>query len=277
MSTTDLGAPVTLDVSRTPAVPFVRLVRMEMRKLFDTLAGRWLVGITLGLLVLAVGIVILVAAFDDSFTMSLYDWQGMLTFLMSLLLPTIAITSITQEWGQRTGLTTFALEPRRDRVIAAKLAAVVLLAVGTIVFATLLGALGNVVVGAINGQDPSWSIGGADVGWNVALQMAYFLMAFGMGMLFLSTPGAIVAYYVVALVLPQIVYGAVYVLVSWGPKVIPWLDMRFAVASYRGEMTTIEGDPVAALGIAPVLVSFAVWVVLPFVVGLWRIRRIELK
>jgi hypothetical protein len=269
-------SPVTIDVTRTPTVPFGRLVSIELRKLFDTLAGRWLVGITLGILVVAVVIVVLVAASDDEFTMSLYDWQGMLTFLMSLLLPAIAVTSITQEWGQRTGLTTFALEPRRDRVIAAKLTAVVLLALGTLVFATALAALGNIAVGAVGGQDVSWSIKGPELGWNLAIQMAYFLMAFGMGMVFLSTPGAIVAYYVVALVLPQIVYGAIYVLVSWGPKVIPWLDMRFAVAAYRDEMPPAEGA-VPDFGIGPVLFSFALWVVVPFVVGLWRIRRIELK
>ena len=30
----------TLDISRTPAVPFGRLVRVELRKMADTRAGR---------------------------------------------------------------------------------------------------------------------------------------------------------------------------------------------------------------------------------------------
>ncbi len=41
-----------LDVAGTPRVPFARLVRTELRKMSDTRAGRWLLGITVGVLVL---------------------------------------------------------------------------------------------------------------------------------------------------------------------------------------------------------------------------------
>ena len=39
---TTTAAPMTLDVSQTARVPFSRLVKVELRKMFDTRAGRWL-------------------------------------------------------------------------------------------------------------------------------------------------------------------------------------------------------------------------------------------
>jgi ABC-2 type transport system permease protein len=267
--------PATLDISGTPKVPFGRLVRLELRKMTDTRAGRWLLGITVGVLVLVSGIIVTVAAFDENLTMSLSDWQGVLTFLTTLLLPTIAIMSVTQEWSQRTGLVTFALEPDRLRIVLAKLVAVLILAVATLLVAAAVGAAAHALMGAING-DVSWSLDGADLGWSLYLQLVYFLMAFGLAMVFLSTPGAIVVYYVVALVLPQIVYGMLYFLLSWGPDVVPWLDLSYAVAAFRNEMPDVpSGTP--ELGVGPILVSFALWVVTPFAVGLRRILRAELK
>ena len=41
--------------------------------------------------------------------------------IMSLILPVLGILLVTSEWSQRTGLTTFALVPQRERVIVAKL------------------------------------------------------------------------------------------------------------------------------------------------------------
>ena len=210
-----------LDISATARVPFARLVRIELRKMTDTRAGRWLLGITVGVLVLAAGIVVTISVFDDEFTMELSDWQGMMTFLTTLLLPSIAIMSVTQEWSQRTGLVTFALEPHRLRVVLAKLLAVTLFAVATLAIAALVAAIGHAVLEVTTPDGVSWSLSGKDLAWTLYLQLVYFLMAFGLAMVFLSTPGAIVVYYVVALVLPQIVYGMVYFLLSWGPDVVP--------------------------------------------------------
>ena len=56
-----------LDITATPSVPFGRLVRVELRKMTDTRAGRWLLGITVGVLVLAAGIVVTISVFDDQF------------------------------------------------------------------------------------------------------------------------------------------------------------------------------------------------------------------
>ena len=47
----------------------------------------------------------------------------------------IAILSVTSEWSQRSGLTTFTLVPHRGRVIRAKLAVTVLVGVASMVVA----------------------------------------------------------------------------------------------------------------------------------------------
>ena len=271
--TTTTASPA-IDVSRTPPVPFGRLVGVEMRKLTDTRAGRWLLGITVGVLFLVAGIIITVAVFDENFSMSLSDWSGALTFVTTLLLPTVAIMSVTQEWGQRTGLVTFALEPNRLRVILAKLVAVLLFALATLLTAAVVAVAAHAVLDSIG--EVSWSIEGTDIAWTLYLQLVYFLMAFGLAMVFLSTPGAVVLYYVVALVLPQIVYGMLYFLLSWGPDVVPWLDLSYAVAAFRGQLPDVpSGTP--DLGVGPILLTFVLWVVLPFVVGGRRILRTELK
>lgn len=264
-----------IDVSGTPRVPFLRLVRVELRKMTDTRAGRWLMGVTIGVLVLAAGIVVTISVFDDGFSMELSDWQGMLTFLTTLLLPTIAIMSVTQEWSQRTGLVTFALEPHRLRVVLAKLVAVVLFGVATLAIAAVVGAVGHALLEITD--DVSWSLSGTDLAWTLYLQLVYFLMAFGLAMVFLSTPGSIVVYYIVALVLPQIVYGMLYFLLSWGPDVVPWLDLGYAVAAFREQLPEPPNGDVPDLGVGPIVATFALWVVLPFAVGLRRIQRVELK
>ena len=52
---------MTLDVSQTPAIPFSRLVKVELRKMVDTRAGRWLLISIAGLtaLVLAIQLIVL--------------------------------------------------------------------------------------------------------------------------------------------------------------------------------------------------------------------------
>ena len=71
---------------------------------------------------------------------------------MTVILPIVAILSVTSEWSQRTGLTTFTFEPGRGRVIAAKALCSVGVGVVSIALAAAIGAVGNVVGTAIAGR-----------------------------------------------------------------------------------------------------------------------------
>ena len=60
------------------------------------------------------------------------DFVGAAAFLTSFLLPVLGIMLVTTEWSQRTAMVTFALEPRRPLVIAAKALVGVLLTLATV-------------------------------------------------------------------------------------------------------------------------------------------------
>ena len=101
-------------------IPFARLFRAEFRKAADTRAARWLLAAAV-LLALAAQAVPLVFPRDVT-----QDRASFLTWAalgLSRLLPIALMLTMTAEWSQRTALATFTLEPRRSRVLAAKVAA----------------------------------------------------------------------------------------------------------------------------------------------------------
>ena len=266
----------TIDISSTPQVPFGRLVSVELRKMYDTRAGFWLLAVTGGLLVLALGITLLVVALDDDVQVTANAFSQIMTIPVSLLVPVLAITSITSEWSQRTGLVSFTLEPHRMRVVWAKFVTVLILAVATIALAIVLGAIGTLLSSAITGSDPVWNLEASTFAWTFFQQMAYFTMAFAFGLVFLSSPASIAIYYVVSLLLPFMVYGTLYAFFDWAKDIIPWIDFGFAIGPYVGQ----SPDPsigTSATTLIQVIFTFVIWVVLPFVIGLRRVTKAELK
>lgn len=260
----------TIDISPTPGVPFARLVSVELRKMWDTRAGFWLLALTGGLIVLALGIPLLVVALSDE-TISANIWAQIMTAPVSLLVPVLAITSVTSEWSQRTGLVSFTLEPKRMRVVWAKFVTVLLLALATVALAIALGALGNLIGAGVSGTDPVWDMEAGTLAWMVITQVAYFTMAFAFGLVFLSTPASIAVYYIVAMLLPVMVYGVLSGFFEWARDVIPWIDLGFATAPYT------TGGETSSTTLMQVIVTVLIWVVLPFVLGLRRVTRAELK
>ena len=115
---------------------------MELRKLVDTRAGRWLL-ITIGLVAAAIVTLQLIYADDADQTFPNFFVPSLLP--VGVLLPVLGILSITSEWSQRTALTTYALVPRRERVVAAKLVAVVLAALASVLASLAVAAVGTLV------------------------------------------------------------------------------------------------------------------------------------
>ena len=96
--------------TRVTGLPLARVVRVELRKMFNTRSGFWLMAsIVIIALVTMVGTVLF--APDEDLTY--YTFAKAIGFPMTLVLPMVAIFSITGEWSQRTGLTTFTLVPHR--------------------------------------------------------------------------------------------------------------------------------------------------------------------
>ncbi|WP_122816764.1 ABC transporter permease [Nocardioides pantholopis] len=277
MSTTDhVGAPAaprrTLDISGTARVPFGRLVSVEWRKMLDTRGGFWLMLITGLLLALTIGLVLLVVALDENASISANDISQILIIPLSLLLPVFPILAVTSEWSQRTGLVTFSLEPHRLRVLLAKLCAVILFAVATIAFAVVLGAITNPVGAALGGYDVRWDLDVSTLALTVVSQLVYFLMAFGLAMLLLSSPTAIAVFYVVAIMLPFMVYSILYGFFEWARDLIPWIDLSFAFMPFLETSNDLVGVDWARL-----VVAVTIWVVLPTVLGIRRVLASEPK
>jgi ABC-type transport system involved in multi-copper enzyme maturation permease subunit len=271
-------APLAIDTSATSRVPFGRLVLVEWRKTVDTRGGFWLLLITAGLCVLAVALTVLVVALNEGATVTAGALAEIMTIPISLLVPVLAVMTVTSEWGQRTAMVTFALEPHRLRVIAAKLVAVTALAVATMALAFVLGVVANLLCAAIAGIDPVWDLEASALGWLLVSQVLYFLMGFGLAMLLLNTPATIAIYYVTSLLLPLMVWGALYALFEWARDLLPWIDMSYALAPFQ-QGTDMMGQPVetGGLQIAQLVSAVTLWVLLPIVAGGWRLLRAELK
>jgi ABC-2 type transport system permease protein len=280
MSTTTASPtpePVTLDISATPQTPFSRLMKVEWRKMIDTRSGFWLLAITGGLLVLTVALVVLVVGLNDG-QVSAADLSQIMTIPVSLLLPVFAILIVTSEWSQRTALATLTLEPHRIRVIGAKLAAVSIFAVATIVVAVAMGALTNVLCAVVTGNDMEWNLDPAQLFWIAVLQLLYFWMAFALGLLLLNTPGAIAIYYVVSLLLPLMVWGTLYAIFDWAKDVLPWVDLGFAMAPLTSGADPIgEEVSVELVNYAQTAFTAFIWVIVPVSLGIWRLLRAEMK
>ena len=127
--------------ARTASVPLRRVVRVELRKMFDTRSGFWLMASIVITSVLATGAIILFAP-DDELTYTAFGTA--IGFPMAVILPMIAILSVTSEWTQRSGLTTFTLVPHRGRVLLAKGVSAVGVGVVSMLLALAIGALGTV-------------------------------------------------------------------------------------------------------------------------------------
>ncbi len=274
-------APLTLDVSRTPAVPFLRLVRVEWRKMTDTRGGFWLLLITGILVLLTLLGVSLVGLLSDmgSTEIGFEDlYLQVMLIPVSLLVPVFAITIVSSEWGQRTNMVTFALEPSRLKVLLAKLVVAVLMAFATLVVAAICAAIANVVVAAGQDYSPSWSVDGQKLFVSVVVQVLAFVTAFGLAMCIISTPAAIAVYYIITLILPLIAYSILYFAFGWFRDVIPWLDFSYAATPFMSEFWP-NGDPTTVDGLAWARLASAtfLWLVVPLGVGLSRILRAEIK
>ncbi len=129
MSTTIAPRTYTAEASPSAGVgpiPFRRLLRVEWGKATDTRAARWLLGlVALSTVGMMLAPVLAPASIDQTYT----SYLGIAAIALSILLPVVAILMLSGEWSQRTVFTTFTQEPRRIRVVNAKLAASLLMVV----------------------------------------------------------------------------------------------------------------------------------------------------
>ncbi len=267
---TTSDAHPTAGPSRTPAVrpvSFTRLVRVEARKLVDTRAGRALLGLCALITAVSVwGAIVWMPDLQfENVVMFLFD---IATIPVSMLVPVVAILAATAEWSQRTGLATFALEPRRARVIAAKVAVSCgagLLAAAAALAAVLLGLGITTLLGDAPGSWGLGSHGGARLAGTTLVIVLTMLQASAFGFALLNTPAAIVSFFV----LPTAVTMAS-TLSTWFAEHAAWLDIASAGSPFlSGQVTSTDWMHLAS--------AAAIWIGLPMAVGVVRVLRSDLK
>ncbi|WP_422771221.1 ABC transporter permease [Plantactinospora sp. WMMC1484] len=257
------SAPADDRVDDRPTL--LRLTLVELRKLTDTRAGYWLL-ITIGMVAAAIVAVILIFAPDGD--QQFGNLFALAQFPVGILLPILGILLVTSEFSQRTALATFALVPQRHRVVVAKLGAGMVAALLSVLASAATAALGTVIAG-LTGEGGSWATGPLAFVGAAAFQMVNAALGIAFGLLFQSTPLAIV----LSLVLP-IAWSALGGMIEQLHRAAEWLDTGITTAALveppnAGELGAGEW---ARLG-----VSVAVWVLAPLVGGLVRTLRREVS
>lgn len=264
---------VTADNARTSAavvarVPLTRVIQVELRKMFDTRSGFWLIAsIAISAVLTASGVILW--APDGELTYSTFATA--IRFPVVIILPLIAILAVTSEWSQRTGLTTFTLIPHRSRIITAKAISSVLIAIAAMVLTFAVGALGNLLGAAVTGTTPVWDVTTTQVLYYVLGMILSLLVGFMLGVLIRSSTGAIVAYFILTFALPT-VFGLLATGQQWFHDLQPWVDIQFAQSGLFVFEQALTGEQWANIAVTAII-----WLFLPMAVGLAFVTRAEVK
>ncbi len=262
-----VGVPTTARTRPIPsATPFGRVLHVELRKMFDTRTGFWLMASIVIASVLATTLTIVLGNRDD---LTFEAFASAVGSPMSIVLPVIGVLAVTSEWSQRTALTTFTLVSGRRRVLAAKLANAIAIGAVSMVIALGIGAIGNVVTSMITGNPAIWNISVSTFAQIVLANELGMLLGFALGLLFRNSPAAIVGYFVIIMVLPGL-SGALASAQPWWADHAGWFELnetRYLL--FDGALTSQNW---AQLGVTSVL-----WILLPLLLGTRMVLRAEVK
>ena len=258
MTTTTLVAPIRENTAGVHARPGLgRLVAVELRKMVDTRAGFWLQVAMVVLTMVVVVVRLLVGDAADHTFQSVLD-AGLQP--AAILLPVLGILLVTSEWSQRTGLITFALVPLRSRVLGAKLIAGLLRAVAMLAMSVAIVAAGVLV--SSPGVEGTWSDAAPLIGQSAVYLTTGMVVGVAFGAILLASAPAIVLRFA----LPTAWMAVLSLPVFAG--VAPWVDYAHALGQ-----TTVE--VMSATQWAHAGTSLAIWMLLPLLIGAWRVTRRE--
>jgi ABC-2 type transport system permease protein len=250
----------SLDVSDTQPVPLTRMVGVELRKMWDTRAGMWLLIVIAAVTVLVTTAMFIWGNDDDLTFINLMSFAGI---PQGVLLPVLAILLVTQEWGQRTGLVTFSLVPHREKVLVAKLTAALIFVLAALAIAVLIAVL----LASVSPASDPWQ--GFEVAMLAKLTLAAVLGAvwgYAFGAALLNSALAIVVYFAVPMVVS--IVSAIWASVR---EKLLWFDLGSS-SSLLYEPNDLSGEQWAQIATGTLI-----WIVLPLAIGVVRILRSEVK
>jgi ABC-2 type transport system permease protein len=263
VSTTTIQMPAGPARVERGRVPFRRLVRAELRKSYDTRAGMWLL-IAIGLATLAACVLALVFGESDA-DFSMLSFVGIGSFMQALLLPALGILVVTSEWSQRTGLTTFTLEPSRSRNLSAKVSAVVILGIAAIVVLLAFAAVMTAIADVSRDVGNPWDFGPYLLLQLIAQQLFFLLSGLAIGMILLNSASAIVVSYIAPTAFSILVN-----VIAFLRDAAPWVDKNTS-------MQYLLTDQMSGKSWAQVAVASLLWVWVPMLAGAYRVIRSEVK
>lgn len=250
--------------SRSPrtAVPMTTLVGVELRKMTDTRAGKWLL---IGVAAITAVVLAIVVGTGDAHARSFTNLVAVAQLPLGLLLPVLGVLAATSEWSQRTVLTTFSIVPSRSRVISAKLLSSMLLALAAVAFTVVIAAVFAAIAPLVGDTNADWGLGLANLGEIAVYQQLNMLLGVALGTLLLNSPLAIVLY----LVLPTI-WSGITDAFDWLHDVQQWLDTGTTWLRMIDPEMHMTGHTWAQAG-----ATAALWILLPMSIGLVRVLRRE--
>ena len=252
------------------SIPMSRLIQVELRKSVNTLASFWLVAAIGILMIMLYGLFLVLGlsqggdgfTFTDPFTISA-------AYVLQPSLAVLAIMLVTSEWGQRTAMVTFSLEPRRQRVIHAKLISATILGAAIVVVVLVAAVLCMGLLG-LTGDDVTWDFGFGDLLGLVLFELLAVVMGYALATLIINTPAAIAAFPVVVYLVPLALafLGALWL--DFG-DVSPWINVQTAFRPIIDWSVDTSDDW------GHLLMCVVLWVVVPLVVGQLRVLKAEVK
>lgn len=262
MTSTTMTLPVSTpdaDTARATfsGIPFGRLVRVEWSKATDTRAARWLL---VAVAATTVGLMMVPLFSPSSTDQSYTSYLGFAAVALSILLPVVSILTLTSEWSQRTALATFTQEPRRLRIVTAKITVSLILGASAAGFGGLVTAAGLGVAAAFGRT--------LDANLNAGLLVAFLLYVVlnvmtgvALGALVHNSAAAIVASFVLPI--------GFALLGRASHLVAEWLDYSTTFNwLLNGEWSGHTSQ---------ILVSVILWVAIPLASGLIRTVRREIN
>jgi ABC-type transport system involved in multi-copper enzyme maturation permease subunit len=256
---TETAFTARIDASRVtfPGIPFGRLIRVEWGKATDTRAARWLL---IAVAASTVGLMLTPLLSPSSIEQSYTSYLGFAAVALSILLPVVSILTLTSEWSQRTALATFTQEPRRMRVVTAKIIVSLLLGAGAAVFGGLVTAAG-LGAAAASGRT-------LDANLNAGL-LAAFLLYVVLNVMTGVALGALVHNSAAAIVASFVLPIGFALLGRASHLVADWLDYSTAFTwLLNGQWSGHT---------AQILVSVLLWVAIPLTAGFVRTVRREIN
>lgn len=239
-------------------IPFTRLLRAEWHKTTGARAARWLLAAAALTTIAAEAIPLLFPHNVKQSGASYLTWAGL---GLTRLLPVVLILAMTAEWSQRTAMSTFTQEPRRGRVLTAKIVTGLGVSLLGACFALAVSQL-VVLAGRAAGRDIANGGTWPQFAGSVVFILLTGTIGIAIGALLHSTAAAIVTYFAL---------GAAFNLFT-----IPALEKAGRWVNTGETYGWVLNGEWSGHG-AQIATSTALWIVLPLTLGLIRTLRREVR